>query len=1617
MDEPVATCNLRYFRGNRPESKREFLLGLRTIQLIVSVSRKYILWRKTPRALFSDDPVPVPAVFLSGPIFQGAEALDAKQFPLSTQLAIRRYLAASGLGAEIVLTSDDDRPLLSVATLVTIEDMDLSVRSNNCLNAVSIKTIDDLLNWTAPQLMALPHFGRKCLEEITGMLGQMGYTLPDHWPERRPTLVEQDPCSGIAPLACLLIVEELVGDKEVVGSLKSCGWNALADLSAHRIDAIRSLARLNGAGTELLENSLKALNVELPFELPRWVEENIGTLRNAFSDEINKLSESLHSGTSVALNLTSARSLYEEMEKLIPEGYSPPKRDAVALVFGFGEREAMTLEAVARAQTPPVTREWVRQIALPVTKALREQGSRLPWLSLAVNRLRQLAPCAAVDAEKVLLDEGITGQRFRVENILLLARRAHLELDLLLDGDFLRTNASSALFVETMRTAAKLSSRWGLADWQELLNLIPGLEGSDIRGQLTEALWLDPERRYFVFPKRENSLSNRLARMLAVTPNLGLAEAYRGIFRDIRMESSRLPERLFEEFCKVWPWCKAENGLLYAGRDLPPAEASGDDLLVLLLREAGSPLRRRDIVALALKQGISEAIITQALTYSNVIAAHDGYFAVIGDSKLYSEKGEHLEEINSGMTQVAQISNESTEENESILPEHADPKSFIEGVLLAVLRRVNDLKLELPWSVAELRLNSNDRVRLLEWGHCAAWDFRRDGGNYRLRTGESVRKRTALGLTFLLFAAEVDREFAGLDSIWPAIEGALGHQQRGMFMVRPGIPKVGLREALEAACRQFGIRHGFEDSGQQVFWRTVGLQYGLRRSHLSNLARLLSEPVTLQPVVLQLLLEPRSANSSSSFQDTWKLLRDIQQGRLPETDPAAAFAKNPWLRCFRLAELISCLRQPASRHRQPQGGESEQKPDAYAYFIDPQLRWEANEAFLEYSLNPHAPAWVDVESMNLLCEDPFRRERVFIESGAWSLSGGPLRVPLTQRAHSGFHFKFMLGRDAVCTETQEEVICKERPFTLFRASGPMLSPIGESSLKEDLFLMSAIDLRICGLPAGCAYRLVLRGMARLTRVPQSAIQDLCLFDPAGVELWTGIRHNFLQVGTQQLTAEVGGARWGEKARLILPVLDFFPDRLRLNNGSVCKIAGARGGWTIERTPSLGRAHNAQLLGLNGAHQRSATVTLSHQAYEFGAAIEINGQWLPLDGSKILDAGLLRTSRVLARTGPSIGQEFCWTEGKRALSGLRSYGGALLNVYGVGEPLRISDGVYNRPEAALNVARALTNEGYLRAVQQEVRGGWTAMLPFDSPLEEDHHLWMWAQDAAAPVEVPRSLLSQEGFTLRWVAPTNAKVFGWALAFAGERVGAVCTANSLREFSAHLGQQNWADTAAWVRWWHIPVLHADIRQTIEIRVRRYPVETLKAWTLPVPDGGNLIFDELQEEAWATAARELLWGWEPSTAEAVDLAKALSIWTGVIEKDAAERSSAAEPGLLARVSPVLLAKITSVALPAMYPFPKNDLAVLVGRLLQAVDENALRDGFSVKDMCERYALGENRIDGEFVLKSIVGAARAEMRGENVDWHNLQVAFHQPGLREIVTIALLTDLREDWRNEVGEK
>ena len=78
---------------------------------------------------------------------------------------------------EIMVVKDDSS--MGKVLEMTIEELDLSVRSFNCLKRAGINTVEDLINKTEDDMMKVRNLGRKSLDEVVAKLASLDLSLRD----------------------------------------------------------------------------------------------------------------------------------------------------------------------------------------------------------------------------------------------------------------------------------------------------------------------------------------------------------------------------------------------------------------------------------------------------------------------------------------------------------------------------------------------------------------------------------------------------------------------------------------------------------------------------------------------------------------------------------------------------------------------------------------------------------------------------------------------------------------------------------------------------------------------------------------------------------------------------------------------------------------------------------------------------------------------------------------------------------------------------------------------------------------------------------------------------------------------------------------------------------------------------------------------------------------------------------------------------------------------------------------------------------------------------------------------------------------------------------------------
>jgi len=91
--------------------------------------------------------------------------------------------------AEMAYSEDEEeKEGFNENLLRSVDELELSVRSANCLKHANIKLIGDLVQKTEAEILATKNFGRKSLNEIKEILTEMGLSLGmklDNWPPKK----------------------------------------------------------------------------------------------------------------------------------------------------------------------------------------------------------------------------------------------------------------------------------------------------------------------------------------------------------------------------------------------------------------------------------------------------------------------------------------------------------------------------------------------------------------------------------------------------------------------------------------------------------------------------------------------------------------------------------------------------------------------------------------------------------------------------------------------------------------------------------------------------------------------------------------------------------------------------------------------------------------------------------------------------------------------------------------------------------------------------------------------------------------------------------------------------------------------------------------------------------------------------------------------------------------------------------------------------------------------------------------------------------------------------------------------------------------------------------------
>ncbi len=103
------------------------------------------------------------------------EAVSLAAKVLSEHLALFIDLSESAQQLDVMVEKEEDDK--DRAIVMSIDELELSVRSFNCLKRAGINTVKELCDKTPEDMMKVRNLGRKSLEEVLGKLKELGLSL------------------------------------------------------------------------------------------------------------------------------------------------------------------------------------------------------------------------------------------------------------------------------------------------------------------------------------------------------------------------------------------------------------------------------------------------------------------------------------------------------------------------------------------------------------------------------------------------------------------------------------------------------------------------------------------------------------------------------------------------------------------------------------------------------------------------------------------------------------------------------------------------------------------------------------------------------------------------------------------------------------------------------------------------------------------------------------------------------------------------------------------------------------------------------------------------------------------------------------------------------------------------------------------------------------------------------------------------------------------------------------------------------------------------------------------------------------------------------------------------
>ena len=171
----LTICSGRGYVSADKNKKKEQPIGVIPVDsLFTPVERVNLIVENTRVGQITDYDKLTLEVWTNGAIYPD-EAVSLAAKVLNEHLNLFIDLSENAKHAEIMVEKEDDNKERVLE--MSIDELELSVRSYNCLKRAGINTVQELTNKTADDMMKVRNLGRKSLEEVLAKLEELGLKL------------------------------------------------------------------------------------------------------------------------------------------------------------------------------------------------------------------------------------------------------------------------------------------------------------------------------------------------------------------------------------------------------------------------------------------------------------------------------------------------------------------------------------------------------------------------------------------------------------------------------------------------------------------------------------------------------------------------------------------------------------------------------------------------------------------------------------------------------------------------------------------------------------------------------------------------------------------------------------------------------------------------------------------------------------------------------------------------------------------------------------------------------------------------------------------------------------------------------------------------------------------------------------------------------------------------------------------------------------------------------------------------------------------------------------------------------------------------------------------------